>query len=273
VLLGVADRTGRWLALLPAALLLAQLGWLAADGWSPHFGPVLYLLLPVVLGLAARTGRVVMLLVAPLILVQLAWWAGASPWEEFDFAAQLPAFCIGILACHAVQAPGFVHIRRLPPRLLAGAGVMVFIVMVAVLPQMHGRPYGLWRLAQPIPFVELAALLCLLLSAAPARLLVNRVTVALGRVSYSMYLVHFALLAPAFAAAGRLVGRSGTASDDGGFLALYFGLVLIGAFLAASVTFRLVEQPGMELGRHMIRRYRLGATGAVAVGAGGLASR
>ena len=76
----------------------------------------------------------------------------------------------------------------------------------------------------------------------------------LGRISYSLYLVHVPIIMLGFAIWGRLAGR--------GFLADLAGLLVVGgAILAAAATFWLVvERPSHALSARLFRRPRVRPT-------------
>jgi peptidoglycan/LPS O-acetylase OafA/YrhL len=79
---------------------------------------------------------------------------------------------------------------------------------------------------------------------------------ALGRVSYSGYLWHFALLHLASAAyLGNPLESLDLAGGWPSFLAFFAGLV-IATFGLSAFTHRYVERPGIEFGRHFARAWR-----------------
>ena len=93
--------------------------------------------------------------------------------------------------------------------------------------------------------------LCLWQALRPSWLLRCRPALWLGERSYSIYLAHFALilaLRPAYARITEALGQGGAA-----YLAC-LAITLPPLCLAAALGYRLVERPGIALGRWLIRR-------------------
>jgi len=90
----------------------------------------------------------------------------------------------------------------------------------------------------------------------PASLIVNRATLHLGKISYSLYLIHPLVV---FA----LTPFYRTVEAQGWVRTVSFGLcaiVTVGTVTAiATLTHALIEQPGMRLGSYLIRRLIYGA--------------
>jgi peptidoglycan/LPS O-acetylase OafA/YrhL len=133
-----------------------------------------------------------------------------------------------------------------------GASLAVFLFLVVGLP--------LWHLPETIlvyhvQFAALAGLLCILLHRAPTPILVNRTLAGIGRISFSMYILQFALFTPAFGLAKQLAGR---AASGGETLAIYYPLLVTATAACAAVTYASIEQPGMRLGRFLILRQQRG---------------
>ena len=89
----------------------------------------------------------------------------------------------------------------------------------------------------------------------PTRLLVNDLTIWLGKTSFSIYLVHFAVIEWA---KNIFTGNYVATGDLGFVLTTLFVLCVSGMF--AMVTYRLVELPGIAAGRRLIDRLELAAT-------------
>ena len=92
----------------------------------------------------------------------------------------------------------------------------------------------------------------------PSRLIVNAFTRYLGDISYSRYLVHFAVLD-----IGERVLRhflTGVTRHPLPHLALLYAGVVLGSVVAATAMHRLVEEPARRAGRLLIagleRRHR-----------------
>ena len=87
-------------------------------------------------------------------------------------------------------------------------------------------------------------------SGRPTKVLVNAVTRYLGDISYSGYLVHFAVLD-----IGERVLRhflTGVTRHPLAHLALLYAGVVLGSIVAATAMHRLVEEPARRAGRLLI---------------------
>lgn len=221
-------------------------------GWSIGNEMNFYLILPLLLWLmGGLRGAVAVLLVAMFPLRVL--WVKLVPQMASvgHFPVEIPVFCMGILACRFVQSRHFSGLVA-RPRAVRGGAIGLFVAMVAVLPQLG---FADWKGERVSLFAAMAAGLCVLLHAGAPRLLVNAATAGLGRISYSLYLVHFALLAPCYGIAVRLFGPPDP-SGAMGFLAGYFALLAGAGTLCAMAGHRFVERPGIAAGRWLIARRR-----------------
>lgn len=152
---------------------------------------------------------------------------------RFNLFGQLPVFAAGIVAC-AVFRTGAAD------RPLAAGATLCMLA----------AGFCWWRLPQQQCALAAGAFFAcatLLLARWPARLFVNRATIALGKRSFSIFLLHFAVL-DAFSRSGASAWFAG--SDAGGVL--QFLCVLGVAAAIASVSYRYIEQPGIACGRRLI---------------------
>ncbi len=83
----------------------------------------------------------------------------------------------------------------------------------------------------------------------PHRFLVNKITVFIGKLSFSIYLVHFMVLKIM-----KNVFSSGFAFDGNSGFILAFLLVLLSSICISFVTHRAVEIPGTNLGKHFVKK-------------------
>jgi len=105
----------------------------------------------------------------------------------------------------------------------------------------------------PGAYTWAAALLCFALYHFPNPVLSNAWMARIGQVSFSMYIVHFALLFPVFTLMSWITRHVGAGLDDSVFLILYFPVLALAAFAVSTLTFRFIEQPGIRLGRRLIK--------------------
>jgi peptidoglycan/LPS O-acetylase OafA/YrhL len=98
---------------------------------------------------------------------------------------------------------------------------------------LYGTAFGIFTLA---------------LALNPVRLLVNPLTVWIGKLSYSVYLVHYGIAALLW----TLLGNKIPAGDLNYFLVF---LLLTGITLPISwLTYTFIEKPGIRLGKRLIQR-------------------
>ena len=174
------------------------------------------------------------------------------------FPTQFPVFACGILAYHLARTPAARPVNPFTgAALLAVAGMALF---TAVDCGRHG--WLLEHVCFSLSFVPLVLGLNIL----PVGLLVNPATRFLGRISYSVYLLHFAVLRLAQNSLDTFLPPAWQRSLPA-FLIL-FTATLAGTSGVAWLTYRSVERPGIEFGGRLARRLaavrstrRPGATG------------
>lgn len=159
---------------------------------------------------------------------------------QWSFIRHLPVFACGAIGYHLLVSDGK-PTHRSPGfgMALSSIGALIYVGLVnGWTPNILGDQYY-WQAAAFL-------LLVLGLGWAPVRVLVNRFTVYLGRISYSLYLNHptvVFLLAPIYAwIYDRQLGL--TLSFIGCFVATIIALIPL-----SELTYRLVEVPGVKLGK------------------------
>ncbi|GAA3920265.1 acyltransferase [Hymenobacter algoricola] len=226
-------------------------------GWSIAVEMSFYLLLPLLFVTITTLRRAVGLAVLTT-LVAVGCYALLSRyplipetdlWHNYlflSFPIQLPVFAMGIVL--------YFLLRAAPPALAAApdparAGLLLLT---------GGLLLARFTLDTLVPnylcFGAVFVLLTYALAQHPVRGLVNPFTEYVGKISYSMYLTHLAVL--------RLMEQFGLADfilapELAPGLANYAlrYLTLLGLDLAvATLTYHLIEQPGMALSRRLIKR-------------------
>ncbi len=153
---------------------------------------------------------------------------------SLNLLSQLPVFMFGILAYELCKGP------KPQLRTVAACALALAILLAA---------YSIPRLRIPHHLLAGAifGMASVLVSRWPVRLCVNPWTVALGKISFSMYLVHFGIVA-LLASLGV-----GHALQEPNFASVLFYLsVLALSALVATQTRRYVEIPGIEAGKAWI---------------------
>lgn len=148
----------------------------------------------------------------------------------------LPYFVAGMLL-------GLLYLRWRPPArwqhpAYAAAGLgLVLLLYPAILERLTGWTYVMWFNPLVLLVMALAFFCVVFMAPAGNRLLESRVGDYLGKISYSLYLLHFPIL--------LALGKFGMARGELGLL-LFLALTIA----AAALSFRLVEAPA----RRAIRR-------------------
>ena len=193
-------------------------------GWSISCEVTFYAILPFLM-MAVRN-RLPTALSLFLALTAAPLWAkqfGLIDGSPFNPLFQAPAFLSGVIAMLAVT-------QRLVPRVPAG---MLLFLVVCVVPQVFPGRY-----VPTFLFNVGAGVLVARAAANPSWLLTRPALVNLGLISYSLYLVHFALLLPSLRVAQWLQPGQGVLT-----FVPHFGLTLMASSAVAGVTDRSVERP------------------------------
>jgi peptidoglycan/LPS O-acetylase OafA/YrhL len=221
--------------------------------WSIGVEAMFYLILPLLLSLGRTPTRLAALTAGFVLMAQTVHWAGADfgPFGNPGFPSQSVVFLFGLIAAAFARAPIADPRTGFAP--LGYAAAFVFLFLIAGLPFVH-LPERF--LVYHIQFAAVAGSLCILLHRAPVPILVNEALARIGRISFSMYVLHFALFAPVFAAARALTGVIVPTGGDMALLAIYYPLLVVATAACAILAHAVIERPGMRLGRRVIARLR-----------------
>ena len=226
-------------------------GGLVPAGWTVGVEMPFYLALVLLLRIRSLGGTALAAGLATLLSWESRRWLYAtmpgSDYVDVALASNAWVFLLALLAYRI-----FERVRGTPREgLVAGLaaalalGLLAFLLSPLAVPlAMPGNPD---LLLFGVPF----SALCLWQALRPSRLMRCRPALWLGERSYSIYLFHSPLVAalrPAYAWITGLLGQGGPA-----FLAC-LAITLPPLCLAAELGYRLVERPGIALGRALIAR-------------------
>lgn len=252
----------KWWFLLLTALFMH--GWspetsnsVVDGGWVIAVEVSFYLVAPILFRWAKDVKTSLGFLIFSLIVgwglsrAALAAWSPHYPAAQqylvtsyvflFWFFAQLPVFGVGIIVYHLFKRWRDTRDRTLSAILLLSA-LLLFVAFLGassfqnILPQtfLYAVAFGIFALA---------------LHFWPTRILVNPVTQWIGKLSYSIFLTHFAVLA----LLGRVFPNGFILSGDLGFVVAFVLTTLLSAGVSV-LAYNLVERPGLRLGRLLIAR-------------------
>ena len=163
-----------------------------------------------------------------------------TSFSNFWFFSQLPVFGMGILLYHVViQYPE--HNSKLAwPLLLISLFLFASFLKVET-----------YQNLLPIHFLYGAAffLFALSLHFFPQKILVNKITTWIGKLSFSIYLVHFIVLK----VVGTYIADRYTLQGNSGFVAAFL-IVTITSTAVSYITYQLIELPGINLGKRVIEK-------------------
>ncbi|MFR9166743.1 MAG: acyltransferase family protein [Dysgonomonas sp.] len=212
-------------------------------GWTITVEFMFYFTMPIICRYINNLNKSIVFVLATLLFSTLlnTLLAGSS-FDKFDFLYyyfpnQLPIFAMGILAYWLINESIY-NIKTSTALFLTT--VFAFYCFISF----------------PLHFVDTIVflLLILILNKKPYKLFSNKILAIIGKYSFSLYLIHFAILK---ILAEKKIDKifeatnSFTAILDAGSLYL---LVLGGAFIISHFTYKYVEVPGQNLGRKLIKR-------------------
>jgi peptidoglycan/LPS O-acetylase OafA/YrhL len=194
------------------------------------------------------------------LLLLVGWWAlkalsiyFADDPKTLDMFAKwnalrhFPVFACGAIAYHVFfeSARDDATQKDSGILLVVGALFIYTALLNSWLPNIFGDPYY-W---QAIVF----GMLLVGLGKAPIRIFVNAFTCFLGRVSYSLYLSHptvILLLSPVYPLIQQRIGNSSVS------IVACALLTFAAALTVSELTYRLIEHPGINLGKRLNRSLR-----------------
>lgn len=213
-------------------------------GWSVTVEFMFYCILPFICRWVTNINRSMFFVYITLLLSSVfnVLLTGSS-FDKYDFLYyylpnQLPVFGLGILA-YWISKEEINKIKTINILLLA---IVVFIYCFV------------FQLSFHILYSLVFFLLLVTLKNKPYRFFSNKVMAIIGKCSFSMYLVHFAILGVLNKYKISFLIEANTVASGLADLALLFLLVSATAFVISYFTYKYIEVPGQNLGRRLIKK-------------------
>lgn len=176
------------------------------------------------------------------------YWAAIYPEQQYylvhgtwfnGFFNQLPVFAIGIFLYTFLKDHKFSGSKLTTATYI----ILAFFIMLAF------TDYASWHnyLSQLTAYGLAFGLIIYALANKPIKLFVNPLSKFAGKISYSMYIIHFAVIE--FFTIRNFLGLS-SLGNIGTVIAIM--LVMAITMIAATITYHLIEKPGIALGSKII---------------------
>ncbi len=210
-------------------------------GWAVTTGVVFYILAPLFFVFIKNLPAAVGFLLGSLVVYHgqnyILGGMVAPELLTFYFLSQAPYFFLGVVMYYILHGAPAAE-----PRKEAKAGKStVYLVLsglaILILAITNDKSYNQFLL------VVLLLAFGVALARAPHRYLVNRFTIFVGRLSYSAYLIHFAVLVMLAPYYDAMIAKNGI------LLNLAYGVaVFVITIIISELTFVAIEEPGRKLG-------------------------
>ncbi|ULG74961.1 acyltransferase [Macrococcus brunensis] len=234
---------------------IIRMDWLFSlvpGGWSISNEVLFYLLLPILFYMIrdVRSGIIVTLLIVVLgigVTILSLQYYDYDPrlymYYFYWFPNQLPVFCMGILLYFIVEwSEQHLKWRRSALKVLMVMTISIVMVLSTF------RFTGYWLYFNHYLYGLLFSFFAFQLSQYQSRLLVNKFLVFLGKISFSVYLIHFFFIEIAMTVLRYLhVYRADS-------MLQYLGVLLtvsVLSIMTAAWSYRYIELPGIRFGRKL----------------------
>jgi peptidoglycan/LPS O-acetylase OafA/YrhL len=234
---------------------------LVPGGWSISAEMLFYLLMPLIFMLVRNVKAAILLVIVTLVISGLStysvlyfdiWEAGnlREKYLFYWFPNQLPVFCLGVMLFYLLKDKmNPVSWKKYDT--VSHILILCSIVIIGGLAISGGvgGPYFPSHFLFGIGFVILAYGLGL----REKHFLVNRVIVFIGQISFSMYLIHFFVLDIILK---LFVDRLLLSFSNSIVLIIVFLSTLLVTIGLSYLSYRIIELPGIKLGRKISRRMK-----------------
>lgn len=220
------------------------IGTIVPGGWSISVEFLFYILFPLFLSKIKNANDCIIFFTISTVVAALFHYNFQTDlsfakfeFMKLNFLYQLPVFFLGILAYFLIK-DGLNSVKQSSMFLL-----IALLVLFNIIPMPY---YMLWSIA----FMTLI----LVLHSKNYKILSNKILAKIGEVSFSMYIIHFFVI-NIFNKfyIGALIPISGFYTSLLNFILLYIIVTLI-SFALANITYKVIEIPGQNLGRKLIKK-------------------
>ena len=239
-------------------------GWTPVPGgWSISVEYSFYMIFPFLAVTITNLRRAFIFIFVSYFVMVLGYIFGAQLYPEISSEARnrflffwppnhLIIFALGFLAFRALQTAK-VRTAIQTSGVNAFSASVLLLLLIIPLQFYPGSKLSELFLMPPV-HILLSALFVpwiLIVILEPHKLIISPLIVAIGKMSFSMYLIHFSILPLAV----WILNKIWTGSKDGlmsvAFSAIVLTLATLVSYLIATVTYRFIEQPFIEYGRKL----------------------
>lgn len=237
-------------------------------GWSIGVEFTFYFLFPLLAAWFRRPGQAVVLFVGSFVIAALVnplardFLATSYNYKDAEQFAiwwpvnNMPIFMLGIVVYYGVSAIVHPPAGHVSTRLVRAQGLLIALSLLGFAGLSYITTPAYITVASFIPPLEILSgtlfmLFVLALSLPRSTVFVNRAAQAMGKVSFSGYLSHFAvlrLLPERFPETFHVRSTGYEAIAAFGVTAI---IVVLVTFAVSWLVYRFIEQPGIELGRRL----------------------
>lgn len=220
------------------------IGIIVPGGWSVSVEFMFYILFPILILWIRNTNMSLLWFSITILIASLFHYMykddvllSKFEFMEINFYYQIPIFFLGLLAYNITRKNDY----KVSPY------TCIFLACTCIILSHIPVPYYfMWTIAFTI--------LIILLSNCSIKVFSNTILAKIGQVSFSMYILHFFIITIFNQLnIGHIIPITGLVSSLCNFLILYI-LVALFAFIFSKITYKLIEIPGQNLGKRIIKK-------------------
>lgn len=237
-------------------------GWMPVPGgWSISVEFMFYLLFPLLALAITTVRRAIFFAVATYVIMLLASNYGPLLYPEISSAArehflffwppnQLVIFAIGFLLYQCIKSP-LICAWVLRSKLHAGSASIMLVGTLLIIQFYDVAFWPSFAFLIPVHFLLaiVYAVWALFMILKPSALAASNIVVSIGKMSFSIYLIHFAVLSAIDSLLTRIWPLGITGVDSLIYAGTLLALSIFVSYFFARVTHRLIEVPFIRYGK------------------------